>query len=324
MLFSLQPHIITLTEPDTPLNDAYHVGSFKFTEKIMGLKKLQEALTIEKQIQNLKSLNLAIKDEASAIQFLNDVSYFRFIKAYSLGLKNKNGTYYDGVTFEQLVELYLFNANFRQLLFSQIEKVEINLRCRISNYFSLIYGVLGYKDSSNFADGNYHTIFLTDCINEINRNKRAPFIKNFQENYENGDIPFYALVEISSFGTLSKFYKNMKNTDKKTIAGTYGIGYTYFESWIESIAYVRNLCAHYGRLYNAKLTKTPKLYQQYRNLGITNIRIFCILICLKYILPNDRHWLEFVDTIQLLFEKYPHVDKSTMGFPSDWMKILKI
>lgn len=286
-------------------------------------KKHEDALTIKQQINNLKSHNLIINDEDFAARFLNDVSYFRFIKAYSLGLKPKNGDYYNGITFELLVELYLFNANFRQLLFALIEKVEINLRCRVSNYFSSTYGVLGYKNSCNFTDATYHSNFLNDIQNEINRNKRAPFIKNFKNNYENGDIPFYALIEIFSFGTLSKFFKNMKNGDKKAIAGTYGIGYTYLESWIESIAYVRNLCAHYGRLYNAKLAKTPKLYHQDRFLGITNIRIFGILMCLKYILPHDRHWIEFVDTIQLLFEKYPHVNKTTMGFPEEWMELLK-
>lgn len=280
-------------------------------------------MTIEEQIENLKALNLKIEDEAFAARFLNDVSYFRFVKAYSLGLKPKNGNYYDGVTFGQLVELYLFNANFRQLLFTQIEKVEINLRCRVSNHFSSVYGVLGYKNSQNFSNMNYHAIFLNDIQSEVNRNKRASFIKNFQNNYENGDIPFYALVEVFSFGTLSKFFKNMQSKDKKAIASTYGIGYTYFESWIESIAYVRNLCAHYGRLYNAKLTKTPKLYPQDRNLGISNIRIFGTLVCLKRILPSDRHWIEFVDTIQLLFEKYPYVEKDSMGFPNNWMDILK-
>ena len=288
----------------------------------MEQKNLQKALTIEEQIRNLKDMNLTIADENLAACFLNDVSYFRFIKAYSLGLKPKNGNYYDGVTFEQLVELYLFNANFRQLLFTQIEKVEINLRCRISNYFSITYGALGYKHSINFSDAKYHEDFLTDIQNEIKRNKRAPFIKNFQNNYVNGDIPFYALVEIFSFGTLSKFFKNMLNPDKKAIASSYGIGYTYFESWIESIAYVRNLCAHYGRLYNAKLTKTPKLYSQDRSIGITNIRVFCILSCLKHLLPTDRHWIEFIDTIQLLFDKYPHVKKEPMGFPENWVKIL--
>lgn len=53
-------------------------------------------------------------------------------------------------------------------------------------------------------------------------------------------MPIYALVEVFSFGTLSKFYKNMLNRDKKAIAKSFGIGYTYLESWLESISYVRN------------------------------------------------------------------------------------
>lgn len=290
----------------------------------MEKKKQQEPLGVAEQIGNLKALNLIIADEDYAAQFLNDVSYFRFIKAYSLGLKPKNGRYYDGVTFEQLVELYLFNANFRQMLFAQIERIEVNLRCRLSNYFSVKYGVLGYKDSANFADAVYHSTFLADIEAEINRNRRAPFIKNFQTNYEDGEIPFYALVEVFSFGILSKFFKNLNNPDKKAIATTYGVGYPYFESWIESIAYVRNLCAHYGRLYNAKLTKTPRLYKQDASRGVSSIRVFGTLVCMKHLLPADRHWQDFVDQIELLFEKYPHVQKGTMGFPENWKDILSV
>lgn len=72
----------------------------------MELKKHQEPLSVGQQIKNLKALNLLIEDETAAVKFLNSVSYYRFIKAYSLGLKPKNGTYYDGVTFDQLMELY--------------------------------------------------------------------------------------------------------------------------------------------------------------------------------------------------------------------------
>lgn len=285
-----------------------------------GKKKHAPALTIQEQIDNLKSIGLSITDESAAEKFLNDVSYFRFIKAYSLGLKSRNGNYYKSVTFAQLEELYRFNANFRTLLFPQIEKIEINLRCRISNYFSLKYGVLGYKDKRNFT--NYPDVFIDEIQREINRNRRTPFIRNFQQNYENGDVPFYTLVEILSFGTLSKFFKNMKNADKKEIARSYNIHYKYLESWVESISYVRNLCAHYGRLYNAKFTKKPQLYKQEAALGIANDRIMGTLVCLKYLLPNDRHWIEFLDTTELLFEKYPFVDKSKMGFPENWKGIL--
>lgn len=289
----------------------------------MELKQHQLPIPVKEQIENLKALNLTIQDEDLASSFLNDVSYFRFIKAYSLGLKPKNGNYYPGTTFEQLMELYLFNSDFRQLLFPLIERVEINLRCRLSNYFSITYGALGYKNPDNFSNKTYHDVFLQEIHAEIIRNKRAPFIKNFMNNYENGDIPFYALVEILGFGTLSKFYKNMKNMDKKQVASIYGIGYTYLESWIESIAYVRNLCAHYGRLYNAKLTKTPKLYSQDRSQGISQNRIFGVLCCLRYLLPYDQHWINFLDNLKLLFKKYPHTGKATMGFTDDWYELLK-
>lgn len=148
--------------------------------------------------------------------FLNDISYFRLIKGFSIGLKKRNDIYNEGVTFDEIKELYLFNANFRQAIFAQVEKVEINLRCRISNYFSCKYGIFGYEDASNFQDATYHAGFLKDVEEEVTRNRKAPFVKNFQNNYETGKFPLYAIVELFSFGTLSKFYKNMKSEDKKS------------------------------------------------------------------------------------------------------------
>lgn len=286
-------------------------------------KTHQPAMTIDEQVENLKEIGLTIEDEDYAKKILNDISYFRLIKAYSLNLKVRNGNYNKGVTFNQLVDLYLFNANLRQLLFPQIEKIEVNMRCRVANHISQEYGVLGYKDSENFADESYHKEFMDEINLEISRNPKAPFVKNFRDNYEGGELPMYALVEVFSFGTLSKFYKNLTNKDKKAIAKPFGVGYTYLESWIESISYVRNICAHYGRLYNAKLAKTPKLYNEYSQAGIGNNRIFGVLLCMKHLLKGDRHWNQFVDEIKLLFEKYESVDKKTMGFPEDWKELLE-
>ena len=286
------------------------------------LKQHQPSMSVDEQVENLKSLGLIINDEVYAKRILNDISYFRLIKAYSLGVKLKNGKYNEGVTFEQIVDLYLFNANFRQITFSEIERIEVNVRCRIANYFADTYGVLGYKESANFVDEEYYNAFLTDIKEEIGRNSKAPFVRNFRENYEGGDLPIYALVEIFSFGTLSKFYKNMKNVDKKAVAKSFGIGYTYLESWLESISYVRNICAHYGRLYNAKLSKTPMLYKEYMQAGIVNNRIFGVLLCMKHILKNDTHWNQYVEQVGQLIEKYEKVDVKTMGFPENWKKLL--
>ena len=133
----------------------------------MNLKEHQPPLDIDAQIENLKNLGLTIPDEDSAKEFLSDVSYFRFIKAYSLGMKPKNGKYIEGTSFDTLKELYLFNSNFRQLLFPLIERVEINLRCRLANYFCAKYGVLGYLNAANFRDIEYHKEFLYDIDTEI-------------------------------------------------------------------------------------------------------------------------------------------------------------
>lgn len=285
-------------------------------------KEHQPPMTVESQIENLKALGLKIEDEDYAKRFLNDVSYFRVIKAYSLGLKPKNGKYNDGVTLSQIVDLYKFNANFRHLLFPIIEQVEVNLRCRIGNYVSCKYGVLGYEEPTNFTNPDYHQDFLYDIEDEVARNAKSPFVRNFKQNYKDGKIPMYALVELFSFGTLSKFFKNMQNPDKKAISGTYGVGYTYFESWIESIAYVRNLCAHYGRLYNAVLPKKPMMYKQYSESGIANDRIFAVILCISRLIPHDVHWIAFVNQLEDLICKYPSVKTETMGFTSNWKDLL--
>lgn len=204
------------------------------------LKQHPLPMTIDEQIENLKSLGLIIENEEYAKKILNDISYFRLIKAYSLGFKPKNGKYEEGVTFEQIVELYLFNANFRQVTFAEIEKIEVNVRCRIANYFAEVYGVLGYMEPQNFVDEEYHRAFMADIEEEVRRNSKAPI-----------------------------------------------------------------------------------LYKEYTQAGIGNNRMFGVLLCMKQILKNDKHWNIYVDQIELLIDKYEKVDVKTMGFPDDWKKLLE-
>ena len=204
------------------------------------LKQHPLPMTIDEQIENLKSLGLIIENEEYAKKILKDISYFRLIKAYSLGFKPKNGKYEEGVTFEQIVELYLFNANFRQVTFAEIEKIEVNVRCRIANYFAEVYGVLGYMEPQNFVDEEYHRAFMADIEEEVRRN-----------------------------------------------------------------------------------SKTPILYKEYTQAGIGNNRMFGVLLCMKQILKNDKHWNLYVDQIELLIDKYEKVDVKTMGFPDDWKKLLE-
>lgn len=62
------------------------------------------------------------------------------------------------------------------------------------------------------------------------------------------------------------------------------------------------------------------LYKEYAE--ISNLRIYATLLCLKNLLPNDLRWEQFVDTLELLIEKYPSVQIQLMGFPENWKELL--
>ena len=283
-------------------------------------KSHQAPIDLNEQIENLISLGLVIEDKGYAKSVLNRVSYYRLVKAYSITLK-ENGKYIEKTTFKNIVELYLFDMELRHILFSLIEHIEVYLRAVITNFFSLKYGNFGFKDLSNYKKKNFQKSTLKELEREIKRNKKSPFVHNFEKNYEGGEIPFYAGIEVASFGTLSKMYKNMENEDKKEIAKAFKVDYIYLESWIENLSYVRNICAHYGRLYGAKLTKTPKLYKEYLNQGISNNTIFASIINLKT-LAEDDYYDKFLSDLLEIINKYPSVELKYLGFMEKWESIL--
>lgn len=283
-------------------------------------KCLPRPLSIEEQLKNLKANNLIITDEEYAKNVLSRISYFRIIKAYGLGLKPKNGTYNEYITFEKIVKIYEFNSRLRAIIFPLIEDVEINLRCKLGNYFSLKYGNLGYEDSTNFQDETLHFQFFKEYNIEEERGKSL-FVSNFKNNYAEEKVPFYAAVELFTFGMLSKFYSNMKKEDKKAIAKEFGVGYTYLESWIKSITNVRNICAHYGRLYNIKLTIKPDLYKEYP-VGC-NYRIFGTLLILKHLVANKSLWTAFQNDIIALINTYDeYIKLEAIGLTENWEELL--
>jgi len=290
------------------------------------LESLEKALTIEEQIENLKEKNLQIYDENFAKDILGKISYYRLIKAFSLTFKNKNCSYNGNISFRQLVNLYKFNADFCSLIFRKIGEIEIIFRCKIGNYFSLKYKTLGYLDNDNFlwADETSEIAKRKEPNGLFNRRNNPPFVNLFLTNYKERELPLYAMMEIISFGTLSKFYKHMKNEDKSFIAKEFGdLGYRYIENWLHNLTYVRNVCAHHSRLYNLTMAIPVKLPKEGKNIVECN-RIFATLLAMKNILCNITEWNGFVDDLVLISKKYPDAKLDTMGFPINWKSLLYV
>ena len=210
------------------------------------------------------------------------------------------------------------------MLLDIIENIEIAFRTHISYHLAHKYGPVGYKNPKNFNDKEFHNQFLLGLKENINKNKyRELFIKHHIKKYA-GEFPIWVVVEILSFGNLSKLFKNMRNEDKEMICETYyKIPFQYIQSWLHNLSYIRNVCAHYSRLYNKTFKVFPKFSSRDKKLFKPTGRIFNTIFILKKLIFNNQEWLNFTKKLDNLFYDNPIINKKLLGFPDNWLELLK-
>lgn len=292
--------------------------------------ELKPALTYDEQIDKfIISHNLKIEDRNKAIDILKNVNYYR-LSGYGIGLKRKGDKehYIDGITLNHLFSLYCFDSQFKNNLIKTIEQIEIAFRTKIAYHIALKYGPDGLNKKENFDDlknKNEESIYLliNDSLKkEIKRQRNSPFVKHHIEKYQ-GNFPIWVSVELMSFGTLSSLYSILKDDDQKEIAKLYNTDPIYLKNWILCLVEVRNICAHYTRLYNMPLKQNSKLYKENKKYKGKQNKVFPVLLIIKRILNSNEQWKSLLKDIQRTFKKYNGYFKlSFMGFPRDWKDIL--
>ncbi len=297
-------------------------------------QNVKPPLTYEEQIKRFKEFhNLLIDDDEEALLILKKINYYR-LSGYGNGLTlpNDKDKYRPGISLKHLYQLYTFDSKMKNLLSLVIEQIEIQFRANISYHLATNYGSLGYLDPNNFADrtdANGNSVLgriLYDFNTMVERNKRLPFVQHHIINYD-GKFPIWAAVDLFTFGNLTSLYSIMQDKDKDAIAKLYGTKDVYFNSWIRLLQEVRNVCAHYARLYNFTLKITPRLHKEYdflmSNARTKKTKLFHVLIVLKKVLDNEQ-WNEFYSQFKLLLNEYlPYVRLGFMSFPENWEEILE-
>lgn len=286
--------------------------------------------TLSQQIAILKSRGLTIEDERLAEFYLSHISYYRLGEYwYSMQSDKEKHIFKPESKFSDVVLLYEFDRELRILLFDVIERIEISLRTKLIYHLSHEFDAWWFQNFDIFSDSLALTKTLANIEEEITRTKEKYIKDHFKKHKDDGRFPpAWKTLEQTSFGALSKLYGNLRNhvESKDIIAEEFGaVNHTYLPSWLQSIAQIRNYCAHHSRLWNKNLPGNPKLLSKPPFHWIEDVpkqhefpHLYIHLCIMKYLLNIIHPENKFTERLTDLLTRYPSVDPNALGMKPNW------
>lgn len=316
------------------------------------------AITAQDQLQLLQDRGLTIQEPERALSFLESVSFFRLTPYMRPFQQNDDQhTFHKAAGFKQLAELYDFDRRLRLLIMDAIERAEVAVRAKLSNYMGVKYGAHWYLDQQYFKHDYRHQDLLDSirskqrkAADEYNvecaridkgshtqnqkaamklRRQQESYARHYSQTYTDPELmPNWAMVEELTLGQLSHLYKGLKrDNDKKAIAKSLGLAAPLLESWLHTLTAIRNICAHHSRLWNRELGIKPSVprskqfsWPNYLSQDKTSqhTRISAVLPILQHFMWECAPHASWKQRLIDLFANYPDIPIKSMGLPDEW------
>ena len=291
-------------------------------------------------ITKLKSQNLTVLDEPKANIVLSKINYFRFKIYLRPFLDITTKQFRVNSTFEDAYEIYSFDEELKNILFSIISQIEINLRTKLDQYITAYTNnPFWYLGNKFFADKNKIFNTKVSLKNEFLRSQ-DDFTIHYKENYIN-DIcndfkempPFWIISELSTFGNILAIFDTF---DKKPFALPHNKNLLdelsqdfgaknlkELNSWLKLIRDVRNRVAHHSRVWNCNYREPHGIRQ---NL-VPNLqpsqpnKIYLFFVILETLHQKQIVGKDIKIEIKTLLQKYPTAQRfiNSMGIPQGWV-----
>ncbi|MCK5589133.1 MAG: Abi family protein [Candidatus Pacebacteria bacterium] len=282
--------------------------------------------TVNEQIDLLKDRGLIIDDEKKARKFLENVSYYHLSIYFKYFQEKESNNFLNNIKFDDIKNIYIFDKKLRLLVSDILERIEQSFKSKIINTMSA-------KENKPFWISEY--IYSKDDKVRDNirgfllelRDSREEYIKSFYQKYTEDDFPpAWMIIESLSFGQTVMVYKNLTSDNQKLIsASCNNLSVALMRSWFHSFSYMRNICAHHGRLWNREMTIKPSLrYPKFRYLftQMNQTKLFNYILLVLFVDSNFCNNQGFVNELENIIKKH-NIDTNYMGFPSDWKSRLK-
>lgn len=318
-------------------------------------------LTVPQQIELLKQRGLTILDEVRAERFLEVVTLFR-LSPYMRPFQNpadSDHAFLPSISLSQIVDVYCFDRELRNLVMDAIERFEVAVRACINNHMTCsTTDSHWYLDAGQFNRKFNHQRLLADLQNKLDDEKQkyqrearrindsqAPvelkrqrlelrqrdnYFRYYGQTYHQPELPpSWAMLEELSIGALSHLYAGLaRDRDRKLIAKRFNLPQEVLGSWLHTLTFIRNCCAHHARLWNRELSVPPKLPKgsnwqlpkTAQALPAPERRLYVVLMMLVHLMgyvSPDSHWSQ---RLTALLERYTNISMPAMGFPENWQE----
>ena len=277
-----------------------------------------------------------------------------------------NHSFKPGSEFKKIVALYAFDRELRLLVMDAIERIEVAIRSMINNVMGPKYqnvdmpfsGSHWYMNRNNFNRSYDHNRLLKSLSDKqdkergilarevakinnakqhseekkeilINLKQRENYCRYYVNHYNEPNLPpCWAMIEELTLGELSYLYKGLrKDGDRKAIAKRFDVPQEKLESWLHTLTFIRNCCAHHARLWNRELPIAPKLmrdkeWQLPSVLANSNIqpskRLYSVFLLLAHLMNQVSPDSLWTGKLVQLIAKHSEVPIKNMGFPDNW------
>ena len=305
--------------------------------------------TLDQQIAILKNRGLIIKDENKIEKLLCFTNYYNVINCYSKYFQKDTDVYINSASFEEVMSVYYFDEEIKNVLFKNIIEVEKSFKSVLSYVFSEAHREsYSYLNIQNF-DCNRDLTVIANMIANIARvirsnskEKTDNAIKHYIKNHN--EIPLWVLINFMDFGLTLHFYHCMKKGDQNRVAKIFGENISEIKKEnivldsaklfriLNNVREVRNIVAHNNKLLDFccrnNLPYIDSLYKVYdMNPNEPRQNVFSVIVAMQ-IFMSEEAYKNFINSIKNRIKKlernlvsieYKNVVIS-LGIPNDWLK----
>lgn len=314
------------------------------------------------QLDLLIARGMQVTDHALALDHLERIGYYR-LSGYWFAFRERSGLlvllnqhggkpakiktetmvldrFKPGSSFQDAVDLYVFDKQLRLLTMDALERIEVALRVDIAHtlgkldIFAYLKPELFHHDFSVGLDHETGVSRQHEWLGkhaQLIRRSKEEFVRHNKGKY-GLPIAIWVACEVWDFGTLSTLFSGMREVEQDTISRQYDVGNgRVFTSWLRSLNYLRNVCAHHSRLWNRNIVDQPRLPAAAELPWVATFeadtharaRCFLLLTIAHHLLVriNPRSsWPGRMKTHLASFPDLTHLglNLTGMGAPADW------